>query len=117
MNEVSYEDLQLMMESNENVRAWYEDFPYATTDDACSKGRCTSTCGVEPFNDVNVRWALTLCCDWVEVSENIFDGIGRMSALNVPAITIQMENYYKPMQDWADQRVHDLRWHVQSLEP
>lgn len=99
MNEVSYEDLQLMMESNENVRAWYEDFPYATTDDACSKG-VYFNCGVEPFNDVNVRWALTLCCDWVEVSENIFDGIGRMSALNVPAITIQMENYYKPMQDW-----------------
>ena len=99
MNEVSYEDLQLMMDSNENVRAWYKDFPYATTDDACSKG-VYFNCGVEPFNDANVRWALTLCCDWVEVSENIFDGIGRMSALNVPAITIQVENYYKPMQDW-----------------
>ncbi|MGI6173031.1 MAG: ABC transporter substrate-binding protein [Christensenellales bacterium] len=99
MNEISYEDLQLMMESNENVRAWYEDFPFATTDDACSKG-VYFNCGVEPFNDVNVRWALTLCCDWIEVSENIFDGIGRMSALTVPAITIQVENYYKPMQDW-----------------
>ena len=99
MNEISYEDLQLMMDSNENVRAWYEDFPYATTDDACSKG-VYFNCGVEPFNDANVRWALTLCCDWIEVSENIFDGIGRMSALNVPAITIQVENYYKPMQEW-----------------
>lgn len=99
MNEVSYEDLQLMIDSNPNVRGWYEDYPYATTDDACSKG-VYFNCGVEPFDNVDVRWALTLACDWVEVSENIFEGIGRMSALTVPAITIQVENYYKPMADW-----------------
>lgn len=99
MNEISYEDLLLMIESNENVRGWYENYPYATTDDACSKG-VYFNCAVEPFDNVDVRWALTLACDWIEVTENIYEGIGRMSALNVPAITIQVENYYKPMADW-----------------
>jgi len=101
MNEVSYEDLLLMLESSETVRAWYKDYPYANTDDACAKG-ANFNCGIAPFNDVEVRWALTLCCDWVEVSENIFEGIGRMSALNVPSIT-PMENYYvKPMAEWLN---------------
>lgn len=99
MNEVSYEDLQLMMAANPNIRAWYEDFPYATTDDACAKGVFFNN-AVAPFDNADVRWALTLACNWIEVSENIFEGIGRMSALQVPAITPMMDMYYKPMKDW-----------------
>ncbi len=99
MNEVSYEDLLTMLDSSETVRGWYKDYPYANTDDACSKG-VNFNCAIEPFNDVNVRWALTLCCDWVEVSENIFEGIGRMSPLNVPSITPMENLYVKPMQEW-----------------
>ncbi len=99
MNEVSYEDLQLLMQSNPKVRAWYADYPYANTDDACSKGAFFN-CAVAPFDNPDVRWALTLACDWVEVSENIFEGIGRMAALPIPSVAAQVENYYKPMNDW-----------------
>ena len=99
MNEVSYEDLQTMLDSSETVRGWYKDYPYANTDDACSKG-VFFNCAVAPFDNVNVRWALTLCCNWVEVSENIFEGIGHMSALNIPALNIMEGLYIKPMGDW-----------------
>ncbi len=99
MNEVSYEDLLLMMDSNENVRGWYEDYPYATTDDACAKG-VFFNCAVAPFDNADVRWALTLCCDWIQVTENIFEGIGRMSALQIPAVTAMVNEYYIPMNDW-----------------
>jgi peptide/nickel transport system substrate-binding protein len=99
MNEVAYEDLKLLLDGNPNVHAWYPEFPFATTDDACSKGIFFNT-AIKPFDDVNVRWALTLACDWVEVSENVFEGIGRMSALQVPAVTAMQTFYYKPMSDW-----------------
>lgn len=99
MNEVSYEDLLTMLDASETVRGWYKEYPYANTDDACSKG-VNFNLAVEPFDNAHVRWALTLVCDWVQVSENIFEGIGRMSALNVPSVTA-MENYYvKPMGEW-----------------
>lgn len=99
MNEVSYENLQLIMDGNENFRAWYSDFPYANTDDACSKG-IWFNCGIEPLNNTDVRWALTICCDWIEVTENIFEGIGRMSALNAPSVTAIHNIYYKTMEEW-----------------
>ena len=99
MNEVSYEDLMIMLQQNPNVQGWYKDFPFANTDDACAKGLFFNT-GVEPFNNVNIRWALTLCCDFVEVSENIFEGVGRMSALAIPAVTAMVNEYYKPMDEW-----------------
>lgn len=101
MNEVSYEDLLTMLDSSETVRAWYSDYPYANTDDACSKG-VNFNCAVAPFDNVNVRWALTLCCNWVEVSENIFEGIGRMSALNIPSLPIMEELYVKPLGEWLN---------------
>jgi len=99
MNEHSYENFKLMIAQSDTVRGWYPDFPYANTDDACSKG-VWFNCGIEPFNDVDVRWALTLCCNWIEVDENIFDGIGRMSPLSVIALTAQLDRYYAPLQDW-----------------
>jgi peptide/nickel transport system substrate-binding protein len=102
MNEVSYEDLLLMLDSSESVRAWYEEFPYANTDDACSKGP-NFNCGIAPFDDVNVRWALTLCCDWIEVTQNVFEGIGRMSPMVVPSITAMENMYVKPMSDWLNE--------------
>ena len=49
---------------------------------------------------MDVRWALTLCCNYIEVSENVFSGVGRMSALQVPAVSAMMKYYYKPMNDW-----------------
>ena len=99
MNEVAYEDLKVMLAQNPNVNAWYPDFPLANTDDACAKGLFLNT-GIAPFDDINVRWALTLCCDFIEVSENVFEGIGRMSALPIPAITAMENFYYKPMSEW-----------------
>jgi len=99
MNEVAYEDLKVMIAQNPNVQAWYPDFPYANTDDACAKGLFFNT-GVAPFDNFDVRWALTLCCDFIEISANIFEGVGRMSALQVPAITAMENFYYKPMSEW-----------------
>lgn len=99
MNEVALEDLKIMMESNPNVQAWYKDFPLANTDDACAKGLFLNT-GKAPFDSADVRWALTLCCDFIEVSANIFEGIGRMSALPIPAVSAMEKMYYVPMGDW-----------------
>ena len=99
MNEVPYENFLVMLEKNKKVRAWYSDFPYASTDDACSKGAMFNT-AKPPFNNVDVRWALTLCADHKEVSMNVFSGIGRMAALWTPSVMMQEINYYRPMSDW-----------------
>jgi len=93
------ESFMVMKAQNPNIRAWHADYPWATTDDPCAKGLFMNT-GKEPFDNIDVRWALTLCCDYIEVFQNTLEGIGRASALSIPAITAMENYYYKPMAGW-----------------
>ena len=101
MNEVSIEEFQVMQANNPNVRGWYPDFPWASIDDACGKGIAFNT-GVYPLNNVDVRWALTLIPDHIEVSMNIFEGVGRMSPFPIPALNIHMDNYLRDFVVWLE---------------
>ena len=101
MNEVSIDDLQVMAANNPNVRGWYPDFPWANIDDACGKGAAFNS-GVAPFDNPDVRWALTLIPDYIEVSKNIFEGVGRMSPFPIPALNIHMDNYLREFVQWLE---------------
>lgn len=48
--EVTPEVLEAMMAQNDKVKAWYADFPYATSDDPCSKGLVFSMGKGAPYN-------------------------------------------------------------------
>ncbi|MCL2060621.1 MAG: ABC transporter substrate-binding protein [Oscillospiraceae bacterium] len=98
-NESSLEGFKVMMAQNPNIRAWYDGYPWATTDDPCSKGLFFNT-GKAPFDNIDVRWALTLCCDFIEIAENTYEGIGRMSAMSIPATELMEKFYFIPMSDW-----------------
>ncbi|MCL2420421.1 MAG: ABC transporter substrate-binding protein [Defluviitaleaceae bacterium] len=104
MNEVSIEEFQVMQANNPAVRGWYPDFPWANIDDACGKGIMFNT-GVAPFDNIDVRWALTLIPDYVEVTMNIFEGVGRMSPFPIPALNIHMDNYLRDFVQWLE---HDF---------
>ncbi|MBQ5670394.1 MAG: hypothetical protein IIV29_06850, partial [Tidjanibacter sp.] len=92
--------LQAMNAQNPNIRAWYADYPYACMDDPCSKGITFSMGQGEPYSNKYFRWGLALALNMVEVSENIFDGIGRSSVLQTPATLAMHNSYYTEMQDW-----------------
>ena len=104
MNEVSIEEFQVMAAQNSNVRGWYPDFPWANIDDACGKGIMFNT-GVAPFDNPDVRWALTLIPNHIEVTMNIFEGVGRMSPFPIPALNIHMDNYLREFVQWLE---HDF---------
>jgi len=104
MNEVSIEEFQVMAANNPNVRGWYPDFPWANIDDACGKGIMFNS-GVAPFDNPDVRWALTLIPDHIEVSMNVFEGVGRMSPFPIPALNIHMDNYLRDFVQWLE---HDF---------
>jgi peptide/nickel transport system substrate-binding protein len=100
MCEVTPELLTAMNAQNPNVRAWYADYPYACMDDPCSKGITFSMGQGEPYSNKYFRWGLALALNMVEVSQNIFDGIGRSSVLQTPATLAMHNSYYTELQDW-----------------
>ena len=103
MCEVTPELLTAMNAQNPNIRAWYADYPYACMDDPCSKGITFSMGQGEPYSNKYFRWGLALALNMVEVSQNIFDGIGRASVLQTPATLAMHNSYYTELQPWLEE--------------
>lgn len=99
--EVTPEMLEVMTAQNPNIACWYKDFPYATSDDPCSKGLLFSMGKGAPYDNKDFRWGIALAMNFDEISQNIFDGIGRSSPFPMLTNTsAAQELYVKPILPW-----------------
>ncbi|HBN97500.1 MAG TPA: hypothetical protein DDZ66_14510 [Firmicutes bacterium] len=106
--EVTPEMVEVMTAMNPNIACWYKDFPYATSDDPCSKG-ISFQMAKEPYDNPDFRWGVTLAMNFDEISVNIFDGVGRASALPILTATSAMQElYYIPLLSWLEEFALDL---------
>ena len=107
--EVTPEALEVITSANDKVACWYKDFPYATSDDPCSKGLSFSIGKGAPYDSADFRWGIALAMNFDEISMNIFDGVGRASCLPILTATSAMQElYYKPLQPWLEEFELDL---------
>ncbi|NLP34317.1 MAG: ABC transporter substrate-binding protein [Clostridiales bacterium] len=106
--EVTPEMLDVMVAENDKIACWYDDFPYATSDDPCSKG-ISFQMAKEPYNNPDFRWGIALAMNFDEISMNIFNGVGRASAFPILTATSAMQElYYKPLIPWLEEFELDL---------
>lgn len=99
--EVTPEILDYMVSQNDKIACWYSDFPYATSDDPCSKGIGFGIGNGAPFDSKYFRWGVALAMNFDEVSLSIFDGVGRASVFPIiTATSAGQELYYKPAAEW-----------------
>lgn len=100
--EVTPEILDVMTSYNDKIACWYNEFPYATSDDPCSKG-LSFMMGKAPYDNVDFRWGITLAMNFDEISMNVFDGVGRASCFPILTATSAMQElYYKPLLPWLE---------------
>jgi len=106
--EVTPEMLEVMVARNPNIAAWYPDFPYATSDDPCSKG-ISFQMGKEPYNNPDFRWGVALAMNFDEVTLAVFDGAGRASVVPILTATSAMQElYFRPTLPWLEDFELDL---------
>ncbi len=107
--EVTPEMLEVMTAQNPNIACWYNDYPYATSDDPCSKGLAFSMGKGAPFDNKDFRWGIALAMNFDEISMNIFDGVGRSSPFPILTNTSAgQELYVKPILSWLESFELDL---------
>ena len=107
--EVTPEILDYMVSQNDKIACWYSEFPYATSDDPCSKGIGFGIGTGAPFDSADFRWGIALAMDFDEISLSIFDGVGRASVFPIiTATSAGQELYYKPLLDWVSEFELDL---------
>ena len=107
--EVTPEILDYMTSQNDKIACWYSEFPYATSDDPCSKGLGFGIGTGAPFDSRDFRWAIALAMNFDDISLGIFDGVGRASVFPIiTATSAGQELYYKPLLDWISEFELDL---------
>lgn len=107
--EVTPEMLEVMTAQNPNIACWYKNFPYATSDDPCSKGLLFSMGKGAPYDNKDFRWGIALAMNFDEISQNIFDGVGRASPFPIITNTsAAQELYVKPILSWLEAFKLDL---------
>lgn len=107
--EVTMEEFEAMNEINPNIKCWFDEFPYATSDDPGAKSLVFSQGQGEPWNNADFRWGICLALNIDEISMNIFSGAGRAAPIPMMNNTEYLQNTYTiPMQEWLENFELDL---------
>ena len=107
--EVTPEMLDVMVAQNPNIACWYAEYPYATSDDPCSKGLAFSQGQGAPYDNKDFRWGVALAMNFDEISMSIFDGVGRASVFPIiTATSAGQDAYYEPLIPWLEEFELDL---------
>lgn len=97
--ELSADGLKALLAQSKTSRAYQPTFPFVVNNDPCITGILFNTAR-EPFDKVDVRWALTLAIDIVEYTSIAVDSSGTLSPVHVPHLGPYPKDYIGPLQDW-----------------
>jgi len=105
--ELSADGLKALLAQSKSSRAYQPTFPFVVNNDPCITGIVYNTAR-PPFDNIDVRWALTLAIDIVEYTSIAVDSSGTLSPVHVPHLGPYPKLYIEPMQDWLKEFTIDV---------
>jgi peptide/nickel transport system substrate-binding protein len=99
MADLTMEGLRSVLQTNKYARAYRKEFPYIANVDPCVSGVIFNN-EKDPWNNKEIRWALTLAIDIVDYVGLAYDYAVTVSPLHIPATPAYMEWYFKPLEPW-----------------
>jgi peptide/nickel transport system substrate-binding protein len=105
--ELSADGLKALLAQAETSRAYQPTFPFVVNNDPAMTGISFNTVRA-PFDNVDVRWALTLAIDIVEYTSIAVDSSGTLSAIHIPHLGPYPELYHGPMREWLAEFTIDV---------
>lgn len=105
--ELSADGLKALLAQAETSRAYQPTFPFVVNNDPALTGISFNTVR-PPFDNVDVRWALTLAIDIVEYTSIAVDSSGTLSPVHIPHLGPYPTDYIGPMQDWLKEFTIDV---------
>lgn len=101
------EAFQAIQGSTPTMRSWFADFPWAYPNELDYRFFGFNHT-VAPFDNKDVRWALALATDIVDLQTNYIGGVTRVTPLPLPATSLLMELYHVPLEPWLKELTIDL---------
>jgi peptide/nickel transport system substrate-binding protein len=97
--DADFEAFKSIIDSTPTFRSWYKTFPWAYPNEVDCR-HLNYNLGVPAFQSKDVRWALALALDIVDIETNYIGGVAKVSAIPVAPTGALMARYHKPMEEW-----------------
>lgn len=97
---VDYEAFQAVLQKTPTARSWYKSFPWAYPNELNGRYFGFNLGQDTVLNNKQVRWALTLALDIVDLQTEYIGGVARVTAIPQPATPRLMELYHDPLEEW-----------------
>jgi peptide/nickel transport system substrate-binding protein len=101
------EAFQAIQGSTPTMRSWFADFPWAYPNELDFRYFGFNQ-SAAPYDNKDVRWALTLALDIVDLQTNYIGGVTRVTPLPMPATSLLMKLYGVPLEPWLEELTIDV---------
>lgn len=99
--DVDIEAFETTLDTTPTARSWYTDFPWAYPNEV-SMRHLSFNLGNEDsvYNNKDVRWALALALDIVDLQTEYIGGVAKVTNMPVPPTASLAALYHNPMEEW-----------------
>mgnify|MGYP003960599543 CR=1 FL=1 len=98
--DVDIEAFETTLDTTPTARSWYKDFPWAYPNEVSTRQLSFNFEGDPLMQDVDVRWALALSLNMVEMQTEYIGGVAKVTTIPVPPTSALAALYHDPMEEW-----------------
>ena len=106
--DVDIESFETTLDTTPTARSWYTAFPWAYPNEVSSRQLVFNYEGDPLVANKDVRWALALAINIVELQTEYIGGVAKVTPFPVPPTAKLMELYHDPMEAWLTDLQIDL---------
>jgi peptide/nickel transport system substrate-binding protein len=98
--DVDFEAFQTVLNTTPTARSWYTDFPWAYPNEIDVRHLVFNQEADPIYANKDVRWALALALDIVDLQTEYIGGVAKVTVMPVPPTAALSEKYLDPMEEW-----------------
>lgn len=97
--DADFEAFKSVIDTTPSFRSWYKEFPWAYPNEVDSR-HLSFNLDDPVMKNQDIRWALTLALDVVDMQTNYIGGVAKVTVIPVAPTGSLMAIYHNPMEEW-----------------
>lgn len=98
--DADFEAFQTTLDTTPTARSWYQEFPWAYPNEVSSRQFVFNQEDDPIYANKDVRWALALALDIVELQTEYIGGVVKVTPIPVPPTGELVSLYHEPLEEW-----------------